>query len=68
VVVDVTADGRRLIDDFRELGSGAFRQILSRLGDDELDVLSRAIQILITHLPPPQGQGESTLAAAHATD
>ena len=53
VVVDVTVEGRALIDDFRELGSGQFRAILSRLSDEELDVLSRAIGILIGHLKSP---------------
>lgn len=62
VVVDVTADGRRLIDDFRELGSGAFRQILVRLSPEELDVLARAIQILIAHLPQPDDSGASLTA------
>ena len=61
VVVDATSDGRRLIDDFRELGSGAFRQILSRLSGDELDVLSRAIQILVAHVTPPEALGESAV-------
>jgi DNA-binding MarR family transcriptional regulator len=67
VVVGVTAEGRRLIDDFRELGSGAFRAILARLSDDELDVLSRAIQILITHLPTPDDQGDSGSSARSVT-
>jgi DNA-binding MarR family transcriptional regulator len=64
VVVDVTADGRRLIDDFRELGSGEFRKILSRLSSDELDVLSRAIQILISHVPTPTDQGVGSAAVS----
>jgi DNA-binding MarR family transcriptional regulator len=65
VVVGLTDDGREFIDRFRELNARQMRELLQRLGDEDLELVRLGLTALgraAEHL------GESTIAATPRKD